>query len=245
MASSSRRWAVRSRALLTLLVAGCVISVLQSAHAEQAPFVPTPDSAAASPGTSDAPDPDYTPLQAYEQALRLLRSTIRTKPLRTRLVRVPLSPTLPRLQAHRARPARLMPRHPPLPRCGDGFRRSLMPLLIQSRMRAQPRSKAGSKVSARQKATARIAGRGLRSARRSTNRSGPALAHSRSGQTGRRYQKARRPSAPPRAYGRASCSDPSSAGPRHLQTSACPNRPPHTKRSNRPTIQIAARQSHC
>ncbi len=85
MAPSSRRWAVRSRALLALLVAGCVISVLQSAHAEQVPFVLTTDSAAASPSTSDAATANYTPQQAYEEALRLLRGTIRTKPLRTKV----------------------------------------------------------------------------------------------------------------------------------------------------------------
>ncbi|CBQ69172.1 related to Sel-1 homolog precursor [Sporisorium reilianum SRZ2] len=66
MAASKRR----SRAVLALLVASCLLYVTGTAHAEQAAFT--------APSASNTP-PDYSPQQAYEEALRLLRNTIKTK----------------------------------------------------------------------------------------------------------------------------------------------------------------------
>ena len=78
MTASDRRSGRRSKALLVLLVASCLLSVLGVAHAEQAPF--------ASPSQSKVVD-EFTPQEAYEEALRLLRSTIKTKGPRTKVNR--------------------------------------------------------------------------------------------------------------------------------------------------------------
>ncbi|TKY88677.1 hypothetical protein EX895_002308 [Sporisorium graminicola] len=71
MASCSERRSMRrSRAVLVLLVASCLLYVAGAAHAEQAAFT--------APSASKA-SADYSAQQAYEEALRLLRNTIKTK----------------------------------------------------------------------------------------------------------------------------------------------------------------------
>lgn len=72
---SARRPRWRSKALLALLVASCLLSVLGVAHAEQTP--------SHTPAQTAGVD-DYTPQQAYQEALRLLRNTIRTKATRSK-----------------------------------------------------------------------------------------------------------------------------------------------------------------
>ncbi|KAJ9474507.1 ERAD-associated E3 ubiquitin-protein ligase component HRD3 [Pseudozyma hubeiensis] len=75
MAASGRRSQRRCKTLLVVLVASCLLSVVSTAHAEQIPFnVPSASTAAA----------DLTPHEAYEEALRLLRTTIKTKSARNK-----------------------------------------------------------------------------------------------------------------------------------------------------------------
>ncbi|SNX83941.1 related to Sel-1 homolog precursor [Melanopsichium pennsylvanicum] len=68
--SSDRRSVRRSKALLTLLVATCLLSVTLTTHAEQVPFTPSTNLKSVN---------EQTPHEAYEVALRLLRVTIKTK----------------------------------------------------------------------------------------------------------------------------------------------------------------------
>lgn len=83
MAASNRRSNRRSKALLALLVATSLLSVLGETHAEQVPFTAPSQISHAS---SEAKQIDgYTPQEAYEEALRLLRSTIKTKAPRSKL----------------------------------------------------------------------------------------------------------------------------------------------------------------
>lgn len=83
MTASDRRSRQRSKALLTLLVTSCLLSVLGAANADQLPF-----KAPSEPNTVTFDSnkiESYTPQEAYEEALRLLRSTIKTKTPRTKL----------------------------------------------------------------------------------------------------------------------------------------------------------------
>ncbi|KAJ1025143.1 hypothetical protein NDA16_002649 [Ustilago loliicola] len=83
MTASDHRSKRRSKALLTLLVTTCLLSVLGAAHADQLPLTAPTQSSIASSDASQIEN--YRPQEAYEEALRLLRSTIKTKAPRTKL----------------------------------------------------------------------------------------------------------------------------------------------------------------
>lgn len=75
MAASDRLSQHHCKTLLVLLIAACLLSVVRTAHQEQAPFYePYPSKAAT----------NFTPQEAYEEALHLLRTTIKTKSPRTK-----------------------------------------------------------------------------------------------------------------------------------------------------------------
>ena len=83
MTAQHRRNMRRSKALLVLLVASCMLSVISGAHADQIPLTAPSQPSTSSIGSKNTAE--YTPQEAYEEALRLLRNTIKTKFPRTRL----------------------------------------------------------------------------------------------------------------------------------------------------------------